>query len=142
MTYLAMQRGEWFTLLLALGLHVVVFICTFFVRETLKRHPDPAHDESNAAPSKSLKEALKAPLTTTALSIRTLFWANTKLSILFFVMFFGSVGKYMSRLLLRQYVAKRFHFTWAEVSIPRILLPPFLKPMMLASTGNAMANFV
>lgn len=117
LTYLAMQRGEWFTLMLSISLQIVIFICTFFIKETLHRKPAPKDDESESAPNQSVKEMLKSPFVNTALCIRTLFWANTKLCMLFIISFFGSLGKFMARLLLRQYVAKKFHLTWAEVSI-------------------------
>lgn len=122
LTLFAMDRGEWFALRLSIAIYILIILASFFVKETHERRGRESEsevmDDEAASPSKNkFAVFVKGPVVEAWTSTRTLFASDKKVAALLSAILFTSVGKFVTKLLLRQYIAKGFHFTWAKVSL-------------------------
>ncbi|KAK3185970.1 hypothetical protein K4F52_005193 [Lecanicillium sp. MT-2017a] len=121
LTLFAMDRGEWFTLRLSIAIYILIGLASFLVKETHERRgkeseSEMADDEAASRSKDKFAVFVKGPVVEAWTSTRTLFASDKKVAALLSAILFTAVGKFVTKLLLRQYIAKRFHFTWAKAS--------------------------
>ncbi|KAK0651109.1 major facilitator superfamily domain-containing protein [Cercophora newfieldiana] len=116
-TYLAMQRGKWFTFGLSVILMGVSTVVAFCVPETLDKKaaarvdPVPLNKESVG-----LLARLRDASVHTLRVIRWLFWEQKLVGFLLLSLTFEVFGKTVVGI-QKQYISKRYHLSFAEASL-------------------------
>ncbi|OJZ79635.1 hypothetical protein ASPFODRAFT_148805 [Aspergillus luchuensis CBS 106.47] len=120
LTYAAMAKGNWFSVLLGFGGLVVSTLAILVTPETHSmRHSDSCDDYRSSvdytSPPLGVRALVVSVSRQAAVSVRTVFWSN-KLSLLLMNFLFTSISESIPPILM-QYVTKRFQWTWAEAAL-------------------------
>lgn len=115
--YAVLRQGAAFAFLCGIGALLVLLLLSFVLPETLKRDKKQIADQQGQKGPLSVSKVTQqvlASLKESAGSLRSVLIDNPRLRIAFLVWTFAAPGTYTYSIFM-QYVAKRYHFSWAEV---------------------------
>ncbi|KJZ76344.1 hypothetical protein HIM_04426 [Hirsutella minnesotensis 3608] len=122
LAYVSMRNlGAWSSVFIGIMCLAAAALIAFAVPET--RQPKAKESDAECRGqdvrrpvSESLRRRLSDGVKRAAASARRLFWDNRTLGLLLFSLLFSTLGKYVS-LILKQYTAKRFQWSWSEAAL-------------------------
>ncbi|OJZ80075.1 hypothetical protein ASPFODRAFT_148312 [Aspergillus luchuensis CBS 106.47] len=120
LTYAAMAKGNWFSVLLGFGGLVVSTLTILVAPETRgMRHSDSCDEYRSSVDHASSTVGVGARIVRACrqatVSIRGMFWGN-QIGLLLWTFLFTSIGANIPPILM-QYVTKQFQWTWAEAAL-------------------------
>lgn len=116
--YALLRQGAAFAFLCGIGALIFLLLLSFVLPETLKRDKQQVSDQQGQKAPLSVSKVTQqvvASLKESAHSLRSVLVDNPRLRIAFLVWTFAAPGSYTYNIFM-QYVAKRYHFSWAEVT--------------------------
>ncbi|KAJ6789865.1 hypothetical protein PWT90_10846 [Aphanocladium album] len=122
--YWLMTYGEWHALIFATIMWLPACFIVMLVPETLckKQDPDerqldgPASDSSHSF-TKVLRSRLRSMCKSALVSIREMFWNDSKLCILLLSALSLEIGRFLVSGILPQYMTKRYELAWKEANL-------------------------
>lgn len=115
LTYYALKNGGLFTVYCGIGMIVFTLLLAFIFPETRPKNLSKPAEASTPPNPTGLFAHATSELTKTLTILRKLCWDDKTTGTLLLGSFFSDLGTFIVRIILLQYISKRFDYTWAEV---------------------------